>query len=483
MEKLEELRHKVSTMFVMFLWANVVIIFASNTILEKSWIYPSIIAGLIASFITIFWYYNRNNATLRILVALAFTGMIILFVQAFSGHPWQLEAHYYFFAALAIITAYCDIWALLTLAGATALHHLTFNFLYAQAIFPEGGDFSRVIFHAVIVILETGVLLWLILQLNRSLISAESATRTAKTAHEDLERLTLERERDHTKHTQERQQSLKDLSSEFEAKIAHLVSGVSASALQMQNHAKRLAHSTKTTLTRFDGMAIDVETAAKQTETIAQMTGEMSASIDIIGNKMTKSSDIAKIAVGQAEKTDHTVESLANAADKIGEVVKLISDIASQTNLLALNATIEAARAGEAGKGFAVVASEVKSLAGQTAKATEDIQGHIGAIQTATGAAVTAIRAIGSTIGDINMIASEIHRAVDQQNTIAEHITAGMRTVQEATLAVVKTVQEVRTATNETTQASDDLLIMTEHLSKDSDQLQNDIRHFVTRLQ
>src|SRR6185437_16204677 len=157
------------------------------------------------------------------------------------------------------------------------------------------------------------------------------------------------------------------------------------------------------------------EQTSANVQTVAASAEEMTSSISEIGRQVTQAATIAKQAVADAQRTNGTVNTLAEAAQKIGQVVQLIQDIASQTNLLALNATIEAARAGEAGKGFAVVASEVKSLANQTAKATEEIAGQIAAIQGATGSVVTAIRGIGGTIGEMSEIATAIASAIEEQ--------------------------------------------------------------------
>ena len=162
-------------------------------------------------------------------------------------------------------------------------------------------------------------------------------------------------------------------------------------------------------------MAVVAEQASANVQTVAAATEELSSSVSEIGRQVTQSTEIAGQAVAEANRTNVTVQGLSAAAQKIGDVVKLISDIASQTNLLALNATIEAARAGEAGRGFAVVANEVKSLASQTAKATDEISAQVSAMQGATAEAVQAIESIGRTIGAINEIASAISVAVEQQ--------------------------------------------------------------------
>ena len=172
--------------------------------------------------------------------------------------------------------------------------------------------------------------------------------------------------------------------------------------------------------------------------TVTNASGELSSSIGEISGQVSRSSAITKDAVAQADTTNSQVEGLAEAAQKIGEVVKLIQDIAEQTNLLALNATIEAARAGEAGKGFAVVANEVKSLANQTAKATEAISEQIGNMQNETSAAVSAIKEITETIVTIDEIATTISSAVEEQRASTGEIVKTYEGIDSRQMAVAK---------------------------------------------
>ena len=197
---------------------------------------------------------------------------------------------------------------------------------------------------------------------------------------------------------------------EFEAAVGAIVSNVSASAVQLESAAGTLTRTAETTQSLSSQVAGASEEASSNMQSVATATEELSASVDEIGRRVRESSKIAGAAVRQAEQTDGRIGKLSRAAQEIGDVVKLITAIAEQTNLLALNATIEAARAGDAGRGFAVVASEVKSLASQTAKATDEISSHISGMQGATQESVAAIKEIGGTIGQISEIA-----AIDRQ--------------------------------------------------------------------
>ncbi len=221
-------------------------------------------------------------------------------------------------------------------------------------------------------------------------------------------------------------------------------------AASLQGAAKTLIASTGTlseiagaTGERTSSAAAGAEQASVNVQTVASAAEELAASISEISRQVTQSSVKAGQAVETAQRTDTTVRALSEGATRIGEVVRLISDIAGQTNLLALNATIEAARAGEAGKGFAVVASEVKQLASQTAKATEEIGAQVGAIQSATGDAVQAIAGIAVAIGEVNQIIAGIAAAVEEQGSATQEIARNVQQAAQGTTDVSQNVQKV----------------------------------------
>jgi methyl-accepting chemotaxis protein len=198
-----------------------------------------------------------------------------------------------------------------------------------------------------------------------------------------------------------------------------------------------------------------------------------------ISRQVHESSKIADEAVAQARKTDARILELSNSAGRIGDVVKLITEIAAQTNLLALNATIEAARAGEAGKGFAIVAQEVKALANQTAKATDEIGMQISAMQTATQDSVTAIKEIGVTIGRISEIAGAIAAAVEEQGAATQEISRNVQEAARGTTEVANNIANVNRGASETGSASSQVLHSARSLSSESAQLRTQVQGFV----
>jgi methyl-accepting chemotaxis protein len=217
-------------------------------------------------------------------------------------------------------------------------------------------------------------------------------------------------------------------------------------------------------------------------QSVASATEELSASVDEIGKRVRESNRIAEAAVKQAEQTDGRIGKLSRAAQQIGDVVKLITAIAEQTNLLALNATIEAARAGESGRGFAVVAAEVKSLASQTAKATDEISSHISGMQDATQESVAAIKEIGGTIGKISDIASSISAAVEQQGTATQEIARSVQNVAQGTNEAAANIMQVNRGATETGSASEEVLNSARTLSSESTRLRAELDRFMANI-
>lgn len=269
---------------------------------------------------------------------------------------------------------------------------------------------------------------------------------------------------------------------EFESAVGSIVSNVSASAVQLETAASTLTRTAETTQSLSSQVAGASEEASSNMQSVASATEELSASVDEIGRRVKESSRIADAAVHQAEQTDARIGKLSRAAQDIGDVVKLITAIAEQTNLLALNATIEAARAGDAGRGFAVVASEVKSLASQTAKATDEISNHISGMQGATQESVAAIKEIGGTIGKISDIASTIASAVEQQSSATQEIARSVQNVAQGTQEAAASVMQVNRGATETGSASEEVLSSARSLSTESTRLREELDRFMANI-
>ena len=280
----------------------------------------------------------------------------------------------------------------------------------------------------------------------------------------------------------ERRKDLLALAATFERQVLAAVDVVGREATRMHDTAEAMVHSADDTNQQVKVVSSASELATSSVRSVSEAAEKLSASIQDITAKVEQSSKIAGKAVDEAKRTDRTVAGLADATQKIGEVVELIRSIAGQTNLLALNATIEAARAGEAGKGFAVVASEVKTLANQTAKATEEITAQIGAVQAVSRDAIQAIKGIGSTIGEIDAISAEIATAVEQQSAATRGISESVRQAAAGTEDMVGAISRVSRAADESGQAAKHMLQSTDDLSRESATMRREVDGFLDRV-
>ncbi len=269
--------------------------------------------------------------------------------------------------------------------------------------------------------------------------------------HEDVtEQRSAEQERAAIRGQEERRAAIDAAIMTFRPQVEKLLTSVSGSAVAMRTTAGTLFGSSDQTSQRAESAVHAFHEASTNVETAAVAANELSHSIAEISRQLTHTSNIVELATGEARSTDGEIAGLAEGAAKIGDVIKLIRNIAGQTNLLALNATIEAARAGETGRGFAVVASEVKSLAVQTAKATEEIASHILGVQNSTASAVDAIRQIAARMQEINQYTSAVAAAVEQQNAATGEISHNVASAAQGTGHVVAVLGEVAGAATET---------------------------------
>ena len=249
---------------------------------------------------------------------------------------------------------------------------------------------------------------------------------------------------------EDRKAGLRELASRLERAVKDIADAVKQSAQRMHDGAATMSGAAERTKAQSSTVATASGQASANVQTVASAAEELSASIREIGQQAQNSATVARRAAEQASQTTATMEGLSEAAVRIGEVINLINSIAAQTNLLALNATIEAARAGDAGRGFAVVASEVKTLASQTARATEDIAAQISSIQGVTKEAATAIKGIETVILEINQIASSTASAVEEQGAATAEIARNVQQAAAGTGEVSSNIAGVLEAAAET---------------------------------
>jgi methyl-accepting chemotaxis protein len=280
----------------------------------------------------------------------------------------------------------------------------------------------------------------------------------------------------------ERRAAMESIASDFERSVNGIVRSVSTAAAGMQTTAQSMTATASDASARAATVGAASESASNNVGTVAAAAEELSSSVAEISRQVTRSSEIASKAVGDAERTNATVGALSTGAEKIGEVVKLIHSIAAQTNLLALNATIEAARAGDSGRGFAVVASEVKALANQTAKATEEISAQVAAMQASTSDAVQSIGGITETIAQMSEITVSISTAIEQQGDATREIARNIQSVAAGSSEISTHIGGVTTAAAATGTAATDVLKNARELDNQSGMLRSAVDVFMTKL-
>ncbi|NHT76450.1 methyl-accepting chemotaxis protein [Rhizobiaceae bacterium CRRU44] len=494
MNSIRTLRLKVSLGIIGLMWLNVVMVSLRAFSIEDPatfWVVAG--SAVVAGLATLVWLQDRAGATAAVGVSVANAGLVCLLVYGFRDSNLQSDIHMYFFAVLAICSALLEWRALLAYAAVVAVHHLTLFFTVPMAVFPTNSGFSRVVLHALVLSLETGVLIAIVVMMTRALVRSENALAEAASAERATSEIEARSRAQELSTVREREQLAIDADTTFKHCLHHATAGISdgirkladgnlaftmdtpfapefeALRGDMNDAVGRLGNvlrEVSAVATRIDDGAQDVagavtdlsrrtERQAGTVEETAAALAEITESVAASAKRTEEARSVALQANKDAAQSSGVVENAEQAmrrieasSQQISSIIVAIDEIAFQTNLLALNAGVEAARAGEAGKGFAVVAQEVRELAQRSATAAREIKSLI---QTSTSEVETgvklvrntgeALKTIGSQVVTINSLMDQIAvSARDQSSSLSSVSSAvnGMDQVTQQNAAMVE---------------------------------------------
>jgi methyl-accepting chemotaxis protein len=421
-----------------------------------------------------------------------------ILVYLFGGHTWQMDMHMYFFAWLAALAVLCD-WRPIGLASVLiALHHLVLNFVAPEWVFRETGDIGRVLVHAIAVVLQFGVLVYLTNRLRELIVEqvrqrelSEALAGEAQAARELAERQSADlraaseraraeaaaRDAAHLRKTE-----LITIATEFERSVASVAETVGSAAFSLEQSAARLAELAQDTGRRAASASGTAGQASDRSRALAASVADLLRSIGSIGTNVSQQSQLSAVASARTGASDEALRSLAGRAREIGEFADVIRDVAAQTNLVALNATIEAARAGEAGQGFGVVADEVKKLAEQASESTIKIAGIVANVDAGASEAEIVLKEVSGAVAELAQAAEAIRKAVEDQQATVQLLEVHAREAATGAGEMADQIRSVAQVASSAEQVSRELERASGNLMTSSETLRRSTADFVAHL-
>jgi methyl-accepting chemotaxis protein len=420
-----------------------------------------------------------------------------LLVYMLQGHPWQMEAHMYFFVGLAALTLVCEWRPIAVAVGVIAAHHLLLNYIAPEYVFLGTGDLLRVMFHALAVSMVLGVLGPMMVHMGKLFVeqadarstseglaaSAQAALDQARAAQHEVEaerekRLEFERRG----MADARRNELLALAGAFESSVANIVQSVAAAAEQMAQAASNMHRFAHDAGEQSAEAARDAESASQNALRVSAGVSDLSKSILSIAANAAQQAELGEAARGASKSGEETIRMLSERTQNIEAFVGLIQGVASQTNMLALNATIESARAGEAGRGFGVVAAEVKALANKAHEASGQINQLVSDIDSGAAQAENVIGQVSRSMGELAAAAEKMRGAIGDQSNVASLIEQGAVDSAAGADQIAKRVSQVAHAAGEAVKLSDEVHASAEGLTQIAQGLRTATDTFLSKL-